>query len=128
MVTAGKLLGMSPIFIGVIALAVVGTISDLIASIYFAWQNKMSLVLSICIGSATQIALAMAPILVIISWLLGNPLSLVFGSPLELFAIAGAVYIVNSIAGDGEVTWYEGLLLTGVYVLFALGFWFIEVS
>ena len=52
-------------------------------------------------------------------------LSLVFGNPLYLFAIASTAFIVNAVARDGETTWFEGLLLVGVYVLFALGFFFI---
>jgi Ca2+:H+ antiporter len=65
-----------------------------------------------------------APLLVLASWAIGQPMTLVFSDPLELFAIAGAALIVNSIAGDGKTTWFEGLLLVGVYVLFALAFFF----
>jgi Ca2+:H+ antiporter len=51
-------------------------------------------------------------------------MNLVFGSPLDLFAIASTAFIVRAIAADGETTWFEGLLLVGVYVLFALAFYF----
>ena len=81
--------------------------------------------LSICIGSAIQVALVLAPLLVLISWAIGKPMTLVFSNPLDLFAIAGAAFIINSIASDGEVTWFEGVLLIGVYVLFGLGFYFV---
>jgi Ca2+:H+ antiporter len=84
----------------------------------------MGLVLNICVGSAIQVALVVAPLLVIISWFMGHPLSLVFSNPLYLFAIAGTALIVNAIARDGETTWFEGLLLLGVYVLFGLSFFF----
>jgi Ca2+:H+ antiporter len=69
-------------------------------------------------------ALVIAPLLVLASWAIGKPMTLVFSDPLDLFAIAGAALIVNSIAGDGETTWFEGLLLVGVYVLLALAFFF----
>ena len=67
----------------------------------------------------------LAPLLVLISWAIGKPMTLVFSNPLDLFAIAGAAFIINSIASDGEVTWFEGVLLIGVYVLFGLGFYFV---
>jgi Ca2+:H+ antiporter len=51
-------------------------------------------------------------------------MNLVFGSPLDLFAIASAAFIVRSVAADGETTWFEGLLLVGVYLLLALAFYF----
>lgn len=122
--TAGAL-GLSELFLGVIVLALVGTASDLFASAWFARRRKMGLVLNICIGSAIQIAMVLAPLLVLLSLALGHPMTLVFPNPLDLFAIAGAALIVNSIAGDGEVTWFEGVLLIGVYVLLALAFFFV---
>lgn len=121
--TAGAL-KLSPLFLGVIVLGLVGTIADLFAASWFAHKNKMGLVLNICIGSAIQVALVVAPLLVIISWFMGHPLNLVFSNPLHLFAIAGTALIVNAIARDGETTWFEGLLLLGVYVLFGLAFFF----
>ena len=82
----------------------------------------MDIVFTICIGSAIQTALVVAPVLVLASWLMGEPMNLVFSSPLDLFAIAGAAFIVRSVAADGEITWFEGLLLVGVYLLFALAY------
>lgn len=122
---ASSSLGLPETFVGVIVLALVGTVSDLFAGAFFARQDRMGLVLSICIGSAIQVALVLAPLLVLISWFMGTPMTLVFTNPLDLFAIAGAAFIVNSIASDGEVTWFEGALLIGVYVLFGLGFYFV---
>ncbi|HEY7666200.1 MAG TPA: calcium/proton exchanger [Xanthobacteraceae bacterium] len=119
-------LGISPVFLGIVVLAVVGTASDLFAASWFAREGKMGLALSICVGSAIQIALVVAPVLVLISWFMGRPMTLVFDSPFDLFAIAGTAFIVNAIAGDGETTWFEGVLLIGVYVLLALGFFFIS--
>ncbi|NPD69815.1 calcium/proton exchanger (plasmid) [Lichenicola cladoniae] len=121
---ASSTLHLSPIFLGVIVIALVGTISDLFAAVWFARQDRMGLVMSICIGSAIQVALVVAPLLVILSWLFGHPMTLVFEDPLDLFAIAGTAFIVNAIAGDGETTWFEGVLLIGVYVVFGLAFFF----
>ncbi|NPD70217.1 calcium/proton exchanger [Lichenicola cladoniae] len=122
---AASTLHLTPIFLGVIVIALVGTISDLFAAVWFARQNRMGLVMSICIGSAIQVALVVAPLLVILSWLFGHPMTLVFEDPLDLFAIAGTAFIVNAIAGDGETTWFEGVLLIGVYIVFGLAFFFV---
>lgn len=120
-----RTLGLSTVFVGVIVLALVGTASDLFAASWFARQGKMGLVLNICVGSAIQVALVVAPLLVIGSWLMGQPMSLVFHNPIALFAIASAAFIVNAISTDGETTWFEGVLLIGVYVLLGLAFYFL---
>jgi Ca2+:H+ antiporter len=117
-------LGLSPVFMGVVVLALVGTAADLFAAVVFARQDNMDIVFSMCIGSAIQIALVVAPVLVLASWLIGHPMNLVFSSPLDLFAIASTAFIVRVIAADGETTWFEGLLLVGVYLLFALAYYF----
>ncbi len=122
---AAATLHLTPIFLGVIVIALVGTVSDLFAAVWFARQDRIGLVMSICIGSAIQVALVVAPLLVILSWLLGRPMTLVFENPMELFAIAGTAFIVNAIAGDGETTWFEGVLLIGVYIVFGLAFLFV---
>ena len=117
-------LHLSPLFLGVVVLALVGTSADLFAAALFAHRDRMGLVMDICIGSAIQVALVVAPLLVIASYLLGRPMTLVFANPLDLFAIGATALIVNSVASDGETTWFEGLLLVGVYVLLALAFFF----
>lgn len=117
-------LGLPVLFLGVVPLALIGTSADLFAAVVFGRQDRMGLAVAICIGSAIQAALVMAPLLVLASWAIGRPMTLVFSDPLQLFAIAGAAFIVNAIAGDGETTWFEGLLLVGVYVLLALAFFF----
>ena len=122
---AAGALGLSEIFMGVIVLALVGTVADLFAAVWFARQDRMGLVMSICIGSAIQVALVVAPLLVILSWLLGTPMTLVFQSPIDLFAIAGTAFIVNAITGDGETTWFEGVMLIGVYIMLGLAYFFI---
>jgi Ca2+:H+ antiporter len=122
--SAAEAFHLSPLFLGVIVLALVGTVSDLFASVYFARRDKMGLVMSICIGSAIQVALVVAPLLVLVSWAMGTPMTLVFRDPLDLFAIAGTAFIVNALTGDGETTWFEGVMLIGVYLVFGVAFFF----
>jgi len=121
---AAEQLRFAPVFMGVVVLALVGTAADLFAAVVFARQDKMDIVFGMCVGSAIQIALVVAPILVLASWMIGQPMNLVFGSPLDLFAIASTAFVVRAIAADGETTWFEGLLLVGVYVLFGLAYYF----
>lgn len=118
-------LGLSTVFLGIILLAVVGTAADLIAAVVFARQDRIGLAFSICIGSAIQVALVLAPLLVIISWFLDRPMNLVFQSPLHLFAIAAAAFITRAVAGDGRSTWFEGLMLVGVYAMLGMAFYFL---
>jgi Ca2+:H+ antiporter len=125
---AATALGLSPVFLGVIVLALVGTSADLFAAVAFARQDRMTIVFSICVGSAIQMALVVAPLLVLISWAIGHPMTLVLGNPLDLFAIAATAFVVRAITADGETTWFEGLLLVGVYVLFGLAFYFARAA
>ena len=122
-VTAGRL-GLTTLFLGVIVLALIGNAAEIMAATYFARQDKMGLVMGICVGSTVQTALVLAPVLVLISYFMGHPMNLVFTNPLELLAIVGAVFAVNSIARDVETTWFEGALLIAVYSLFGLAFFF----
>lgn len=123
-VTATRL-GLTPFFLGVIVLAIVGNAAEYISAVYFARRGRMGLVVGITVGSTIQVAMLVAPLLVIISYLVGHPMNLVFENPIELIAIAGAAFIVNSISQDGETTWFEGVLLLAVYLLFALAFFLV---
>jgi Ca2+:H+ antiporter len=122
--TAEKL-GLSLFFLGVIVLPLVGNFAEYASALYFARRDRMGLVMTISVGSSIQIALMTAPALVLGSYALGHPMDLVFGHPLELMAIAGSAFVVNAIALDGETTWFEGVMLVAVYVLFALAFFFV---
>ena len=75
--------------------------------------------MTIALGSTVQVALLVAPILVLMGLLLGQPMDLVV-SPLELVAVVAAVLITNSVVRDGETNWFEGVLLLGVYALIGL--------
>lgn len=122
--TAARL-GLTPFFMGVIVLAIVGNAAEYVSAVYFARRDRMGLVISITVGSTIQVAMVVAPALVIVSYLMGKPMNLVFSNPIELIAIAGAAFIVNSIAQDGETTWFEGVMLLAVYLLFALAFFLV---
>ena len=104
-------LGLSPFFLGIIVLAVVGNFAEYIAGSYFARQGKIGLAINIAVGATIQVALFTAPLLVIISYLIGKPMNLVFSSPLELVAIVAVALIVTTVTKDGEATWFEGVLL-----------------
>ena len=119
-------LGLTPFFLGITVLAVVGNAAEYISAVYFARKNHMGLVMSITVGSTIQIALLVAPLLVIVSYLIGKPMDLVFANPLELMAIAGVAFTVTAIAHDGETTWFEGVLLLAVYVLLGIAFFFVR--
>jgi Ca2+:H+ antiporter len=124
--TAGQL-GLSTFFLGAVVLAVIGNAAEYISAVYFARRDRMGLVMTITVGSTIQVALFTAPVLVLLSWLMGRPMNLVFSNPLELVAIGSVAFTVNAIAHDGETTWFEGVLLLAVYVLLALAFYFLTV-
>ncbi len=119
-------LGISRFFLGVVVLAIVGNAAEYVAAIYFARKDRMGLVMSITVGSSIQVALLVAPLLVIVSHFMGHPMNLVFDNPLELIAIAGVSFAVNAIAVDGETTWFEGVLLLAVYLVLAMAFFLMQ--
>ena len=122
---ASESIGLSPFFVGVIVVAIVGNAAEHWVAIYFALRNKMDLSVNIAIGSSAQIALFAAPLLVLISLFVGPfPLALVFNG-LELAALVLAVLIANQVTQEGESTWFEGLQLLAVYVVFGITFFFV---
>jgi Ca2+:H+ antiporter len=83
----------------------------------------MDLSVSVAVGSSLQIALFVAPVLVLAGWVMGKPMDLDF-NPFELVAVAVSVLIANSISSDGKSNWLEGTLLLAAYVVLALAFYF----
>jgi Ca2+:H+ antiporter len=118
-------LGLTTFFLGVIVLAVIGNAAEYVSAVYFARKDRMNLVMAITVGSTIQVGLLLAPVLVLVSFFIGHPMNLVFANPMELIAIAGVAFAVNAISQDGEVTWFEGALLIGVYILLAIAFFFV---
>ena len=89
-----------------------------------AIKNKMDLAYGIAVGSSLQIALFVAPLLVVASYFFGAPLDLIF-RPFEVVAVTVSVLIVGFVAMDGESNWMEGMLLVGVYLILAIVFFFL---
>lgn len=116
--------GMSELFAGVIVVALVGNAAEHYSAVVAAMRNQMTLAVEISIGSSAQIALMVAPLLVIIGPLLGQPMSLVF-NPFEMVAILLSVGTVALVAHDGESNWLEGLQLLGLYAILAAAFYVI---
>ncbi|MEM6503153.1 MAG: calcium/proton exchanger [Cyanobacteria bacterium P01_C01_bin.89] len=121
--TATEQLGFSELFTGVILLPVIGNAAEHATAVTVAMKNKMDLSVSVAVGSSLQIALFVAPVLVLAGWAFGQPMDLNF-QPFEIVAIAVSVLIANSISSDGESNWLEGLLLLAAYVVLALSFFF----
>jgi Ca2+:H+ antiporter len=116
--------GLTEFFIGAVVVAIVGNAAEHWVAVYVAAKDKMDLAINIAIGSAAQVALFVGPLLVVISFFVGpQPLPLVFNG-FELGAILLAVIIASHITGQGESTWFEGLMLLAVYVVLAAGFLF----
>lgn len=117
-------LGLSEFFIGIILIPLIGNAAEHLVAVQVAIKDKMDLSLSIAIGSSLQIALFVAPILVFLSLLMGNPMKLEFNQ-FELAAVAAAAFIAAFVSLDGESIWLEGAMLLVVYVILALGFFFL---
>jgi Ca2+:H+ antiporter len=114
---------MSRIFVGVIIVAVVGNAAEGSVAIWVARDNKMDLSFQIAMGSCLQVALLVAPVLVIASFWMGNPMTLSFNL-FELVALFAAVLVASAALNDGESNWLEGLMFVALYVFFAVVFWF----
>ena len=117
-------LGMSELFAGVIVVALVGNAAEHYSAVTAARDDQMTLALEISVGSSAQIALMVAPVLVLLSYAIGSPMSLVFNA-FEIAAIGLSVLGVALVSLDGESNWFEGLQLLGVYALIALAFYII---
>ncbi len=121
---ASESIGLSEFFIGVIVVAIVGNAAEHWVAVLVATKDKMDLAVNIAVGSSAQVALFVAPALVIASFFIGSyPLALVFNG-FELGAILLAVLIGNHVTADGESTWFEGVQLLAVYFVFGLAFYF----
>jgi Ca2+:H+ antiporter len=121
---ASKSIGLSEFFVGVIVVATVGNAAEHWVAVLVASKDKMDLAVNIAIGSSAQIALFVGPLLVLCSFVLGpHPMALVFNG-FELGAVILAAVIANQVTQEGESTWFEGLQLLAVYLVFGLAFYF----
>jgi len=120
----GKALGMSDTFMGLVFLAGVGGAAEIFSAVAVGRKNKLDLSAGIALGSSIQIALFVAPVLVLLSFVAApEPLTLAFGRP-ELGALFLTVLIGTVVTGDGRGNWFKGVQLVAVYLIFAMLFFF----
>ncbi|MEM9540849.1 MAG: calcium/proton exchanger [Cyanobacteria bacterium P01_E01_bin.42] len=120
---ATSVLGLTALFTGVIVLPIVGNAAEHATAVTVAMKDKMDLSVSVAMGSSLQIALFVAPVLVIAGWFLGQPMDLNF-NPFELVAVMIAVLVANSVSSDGKSNWLEGGLLLATYTILGFAFFF----
>jgi len=123
---AAATLGLSEFFIGIIVVPLVGNVAEHLVAVQAAYKNKMDLSMTVSLGSSLQIALFVAPVLVFLSLLMGNPLTLVFNQ-FEIVALFGGTLIAAFVALDGESQWLEGAQLLALYTILAMAFFFLQV-
>lgn len=115
--------GLSQAFLGIVVIATISNIAELINAVHFTRENKLDVALEIGLSSAVQIALFVVPILVFVSHIFNYGFSLVF-SPFEIVSVFFAVMIVNYLSSDGKCNWLEGMQLVSVYIIIAIAFYF----
>jgi Ca2+:H+ antiporter len=118
-------LGMSDVFVGVIIVAMVGNAAEHSSAIMVAIKNRMDLCFGIAIGSSIQIGLFVAPMLVLISMMMGGPIMDLAFTEWEILSLALSVIIAGDIVRDGKTNWFEGILLLMVYLVLAIAFYFV---
>jgi Ca2+:H+ antiporter len=124
----GKVLGMSSVFIGVIFLAVIGGAAESISAVTMASKGKMDLSIGILLGSSIQIALLVAPVLVLLSlWIGPAQMNLAFSRMLIIILFL-CVLLGALIAGDGRSNWYKGVQLIIMYLIIAMMFFFMPAG
>jgi Ca2+:H+ antiporter len=116
-------IGLTELFVGIILVALIGNAAEHLTAVTVAMKNKMDLALNIAMGSTLQVALFVAPALVLIGLVIGRPLDLVFNL-FELAAIGVSMLIVTAITQDGESNWFEGVQLLATYAILAIAFFF----
>ncbi|MBA2565678.1 MAG: calcium/proton exchanger [Gemmatimonadetes bacterium] len=116
-------LGWSEVFLGLVIIPIIGNAAEHSTAIWVAAKNQMDLAMGIAIGSSTQVALLVAPVLVLLSLAMGTPMDLVF-TPFEIVSLAMAVGIVTVISLDGETNWLEGAQLLTVYAILGVAFFY----
>ena len=114
-------LGLSEFFLGIILIPIVGNVAEHLVAVQVAIKNHMDLSVEIAVSSSLQIALLVAPLLVFISLLMRNPLTLIFNN-FELIALGSGVLITSLVSTDGESNWLEGAALIAVYIILGLAF------
>ena len=119
-----RLLGWSPIFIGLVIIPIVGNAAEHSSAVYIALRDRIDLSMAIAAGSSIQVATFVAPLLVLVSLFYATPLNLVF-QPLELVVLGLATILFALLSLDGETTWLAGIQLVAVYIMACVVFFFI---
>ena len=121
---ASHSLGLSEFFIGAVVVAIVGNAAEHWVAVLVARKDKMDLAVNIAIGSGAQIALFVAPVLVLCSFFIGpGPMPLVFNG-FELGGLLFAALLANYVTQEGRSNWFEGVQLLGAYVILAVAFYY----
>ena len=121
----GQALGMSQTFVGIVFLAIVGGAAEAGSAVAMARKNKVDLTIGIALGSSIQIALFVAPVLVLTSYFIApQPLDLAFGRA-SVGALFLGVMLGTIVCGDGQSNWYKGVQLITVYAIIAMMFYFV---
>ena len=115
-------LGINKIFVGLIILPIVGNAPEQLTAVAAAAKNEVDLALGVALGSSLQIALFVTPALVVVGWIINQPMSLCF-EPFDAVVFFLSVLVVNSLVADGESNYLEGAMLVGTYVTHRLLFW-----
>ncbi len=121
--SASQQIGLSQVFIGVVIIAIITNMAEKISAVSYALKDKIDLSIEIGTNSATQIALFVVPLIVLISSVMARPLTLVF-PVFELAAVIFSVLIINYIGSDGRCNWLEGAQLITVYLIIVIAFYF----
>ncbi|HEV7364801.1 MAG TPA: calcium/proton exchanger [Gemmatimonadales bacterium] len=123
-IEATKTVGLTQTFLGLIIIPIIGNAAEHATAVLVARKGKMDLALQIALGSSTQVALLVAPILVFAGVVLGREMTLVF-TPFEVIALGMATIVTAIITLDGESHWFEGVQLLAVYGMLAVGAFFL---
>ncbi|OBA26145.1 hypothetical protein HANVADRAFT_25788, partial [Hanseniaspora valbyensis NRRL Y-1626] len=115
--------GLSRSFIALILIPIIGNAAEHVTSVFVAMNNKMDLALNISIGSSIQIALFCTPLLVIIGWIIGQPMTLQF-TVLETITLFISIFLNGYLIADGESNWLEGVLGVALYLLISIAFFY----
>lgn len=116
--------GLTPFFVGVILIPTIGNLSEHLVAVQLSLKDRIDFSMAVSIGSSLQVALFVAPVLVLLGLVVAQPMDLVF-APLEVAAVAAAAGIVALVSLDGESNWLEGALLLGVYAILAVSFFYL---
>lgn len=122
--STAEAVGWSELFVGVIVVAIVGNAAEHSTAVIAAYRNRMDLSMTIALGSSIQIALFVAPALVLLGYALGRPLDLLFTVP-EIAAIFLCALVVSQISVDGESNWLEGVMLLTLYLMMGALFFYL---